>query len=97
ACRLAPDLHAADLRRIELPDGQRRARDGRRQQEVVALEDRARVLPPREPVEPGLDVLRGRHLLGLLDDREQTRVDLVAAVEVGAESRADAAEETRDP
>src|SRR5262245_65586399 len=37
ARRLATDLHAADLGRIELADAERRARDGRREPEVVAL------------------------------------------------------------
>src|SRR5882672_313745 len=97
ARRLAPDLHTADLGRIEIADAERRARDGRREQEVVALEELAGVLPPREPVEPRLDVLRRRHLLGFLDDREQTGVDLVAPVEVGCEPRADAAEEDGPP
>src|SRR5205807_9331384 len=55
------------------------------------------VLPPGEPVEPRLDVLRRRELRGLLDDREQPGIDLVAAIEVGREPRADAAEEDRAP
>src|SRR5207302_8429920 len=94
---LAPDRHAADLVGIELADGQGRAGDGRRQQEIVALEERARVLPPGEPIEPRLDVLRRRDLRGLLDDREQSRVDLVAAVEIGRRARGDAAQEDRAP
>ena len=47
---------ARDLARVVEAERERRARDRRRQQEVVALEERARVLPPGQPVEPRLHV-----------------------------------------
>src|SRR2546422_11460451 len=73
--RVRLDPLAGDLGRIVEPDRERRARDGRRHQEVVGLEERARVLPPREPVEPRLNVPGGRVPERRLDDPVEAGLD----------------------
>src|SRR5437764_5285577 len=86
-----------DLRRVVEPDREGRARDRRREEQVVLLEEPPRVLPPREPVEPGLHVLRRRVLQRGLDDPVEPGIDLALAVEVGRQARGDAAAEELAP
>src|SRR5262249_58835959 len=66
-------------------------------EKVDALEELHRLRAPREPIDPGLDVLRRWPRQRLLDDGEQARIDLLLPVEVGREPRSDAAEEDRAP
>src|SRR6185295_13861207 len=89
---------ARDLGGAVEADLEGRARDGRSQQEIVALEEAARVLLPREAVEPGLDVLGGSPAAAFVGDRDQARVDIVAPLaQRGAQARRDAAQEHGPP
>src|SRR5262249_61040016 len=76
AGRVPVHLHPVDLRRIETTvlegDGGGRGREG----QVVLLEEAARVLPQREPIEPRLHVAGGWPPQCFLDDREQAGVDV---------------------
>ena len=56
-------------------------------QQIVLLEERARVLPPGEPIEPRLHVLRGRVAQRALDDLQEAGIDLRAPVEVRRQAR----------
>ena len=76
---------ARDRARMVEAECERRARDGRRQQQIVALEERARVLPPGEPVEPRLHVPARRARGGRADDRVKAGLDVVLAVLVREE------------
>src|SRR6266480_2289388 len=87
------DRLAGDLGRVVEADLEGRTRDRRRQQEVVRLEERARVLPPREPVEPRLDIPRRWVPQRRLDDPVEAGLDLRTAVDVRRHAGGDTAAE----
>src|SRR5204863_9972088 len=84
---------AGDLGRVGEADLEGRTRDRRAQQVVVRLEDRSRVLPPREPVEPRLDIPRRWVPQRRLDDPVEAGLDLRATVDVRRHAGGDTAAE----
>src|SRR5438094_8295083 len=88
---------AGGLGRVVEAPRERPARDRGRQQEIVLLEERAGMLPPREPIEPRLHVLRGPVLERGLDDAVEPGLDLGAPIDVGRQPRRDAPAEDLAP
>src|SRR5438552_18165235 len=84
---VAIDTPARDLARTLAVRFERRACDGRREEQVVPLEERARVLPPGEAIEPRLHVARRRLGECLLDDLVESGLDLPLPGAIGRHAR----------
>src|SRR5439155_5885374 len=78
-------------------DRERRARERRREQEIVPLEEPAGVVEPGQAVEERLDERGRRALQRLVDDAQEPGVDLVPLARVGRQPRRDPPREDRPP